>query len=144
MVVAFIGIGSNLGNRAKNINSALDNLGSVSGVRVVAMSSVSETQPQKACGPNYFNAVAKIETDLEPQVLLGVLLKIEQLLGRQRPFKNAPRTIDLDILLYGNRIVDSPELIIPHPRMLERDFVLNPLLEIEPKFREKFKDVCKR
>ena len=77
-------------------------------------------------------------------MLLGVLLKIEQLLGRQRPFKNSPRTIDLDILLYGNRIVDSPELTIPHPRMLERDFVLNPLLEIEPKFREKFKDVCKR
>ena len=144
MAVVFIGIGSNLGDRAKNINKALGFLEAVSGVKIVAVSSFSETEPQESCGDNYLNAAVKIETDLEPQEFLDVLQQIEQLLGRRRPFKNAPRTIDLDILLYADRTVNSPGLTIPHPKMLERDFVMNPLLEIEPELKEKLKDACKR
>jgi len=139
MVIVFLGIGSNLGDRAENINKALENLGKLAEVRILAVSSLLETEPQGASGPNYINAVAKIETNLEPQELLSALQQIEESLGRRRPFKGAPRIIDLDILLYAERVVNSPELNIPHPRMLERDFVIKPLLEIEPTFKDKLK-----
>ena len=135
MAVVFIGIGSNLGDRSKNIQEAVSLLKLDPDVQILAVSSLRETKPQDAPGPDYLNAVAKLETALEPEVLLSSLQKIEDALGRKRPFKNAPRTIDLDILLYDNRVIHSPRLTIPHPAMFERDFVMQPLLEIEPNFK---------
>ncbi len=138
MAAVFIGIGSNLGNRLKNITTALNSLRASSGIKVIAVSALRETTPYKCGGPDYLNAVAKLDTDLEPEELLEVLQEIEHRLGRKRPRKGAPRTIDLDILFYENRAMDTPRLTIPHPRILEREFVMEPLLEIEPDFNPKF------
>lgn len=139
MAVVFIGIGSNLGDRLKNVKQALQDLGSRAEVRVLAVSSLLETKPQAAPGPDYINGVVKIDTDLEPTELLAVLQQIEESLGRERPFKGAPRTIDLDILLYADRVLNTPQLSIPHPKMLERDFVIKPLLELEPGLKKQLK-----
>jgi len=131
MPAVFIGIGSNLGDRLANINNAINYLRSDKGIIVEKISSFIETAPVGAPGPEYLNGVIKITTDLPPKTLLIVLQNIEKKLGRYRPFKNAPRTIDLDILLYGGEVIDEPDLKIPHPRMYEREFVLKPLREIE-------------
>jgi 2-amino-4-hydroxy-6-hydroxymethyldihydropteridine diphosphokinase len=129
----FIALGSNIGDREKNISQALSLLAKIPGIRIIAVSSLIKT---KAVGgpkqPDYLNGAVKIATKLTARRLLTELNRIEEKLGRTRVIKNGPRTIDLDILLFGNETVDTPRLRIPHPRMLERDFVMQPLTEIAP------------
>lgn len=130
-MVCYIGIGSNLGDREKHIKDAIEKLKETKGVEVKKISSIYETEP--VGGPKqgkYLNGVIEIETWLEPGDLMIKLQKIEKQSGRIRSVKNAPRTIDLDILLYGDKKIDEPGLKIPHPRMYEREFVMKPLGEI--------------
>mgnify|MGYP001580373830 CR=1 FL=1 len=131
MVVCYLGIGSNLGNRSKNIKKALDYLAKTKDIKLEKFSRVYETQSQG--GPpqcKFLNAAVKIKTSLSPQALLKTLKKIEKDLGRKKTVRFGPREIDLDILLYGDRIIKHNNLVIPHPRMFEREFVLRPLREI--------------
>lgn len=100
--------------------------------RLAAASSLYRTAPVDACGPDYINAVVEVQTSLSPQALLQKCREQETAAGRERPYRHAPRTLDIDILLYGDRCVNLPELIVPHPRMLQRAFVLVPLAEIAP------------
>lgn len=128
---AYIGIGSNLGDRQSHINDAIDILGQVEGISVLRASSVYETEP--VGGPpqdKYLNGVIEIETTLEPHLLLEELTGIEKLLGREREVVSGPRTIDLDILTYGDLTLRDETLTIPHPRMHEREFVLKGLREL--------------
>ncbi len=134
----YIGIGSNLGDRLANINSAIQELKSNPDIRIEKISSIIETAP--VGGPaqgNYLNGVIKIKTEICARTLLCTLQNIEKKLGRMRTIKDGPRTIDLDMLLYGDKIINEPDLKVPHPKMLEREFVMKPLLEIEPNFRLK-------
>ncbi|HEY0847815.1 MAG TPA: 2-amino-4-hydroxy-6-hydroxymethyldihydropteridine diphosphokinase [Noviherbaspirillum sp.] len=131
-VACFIGIGANLGDPAENVRLAIERLGRLPETRVTAQSGLFRTAPVDAGGDDYINAVAKIETKLPPQELLLALRAIEQDMGRERPYRNAPRTLDLDILLYGSETISSDSLTVPHPRMTERAFVLIPLLQIDP------------
>lgn len=127
----FVGLGSNLGDRKHHIETALEKLHRVTGVRVRNVSSFFETEP--VGGPPqgmYLNAVVAIECCLTPGELLSELQRIERELGRTRTVKDAPRTIDLDILLFGDKVIHEEELQVPHPRMHERAFVLDPLHEI--------------
>jgi len=133
MPAVFIGMGSNLGDRLKNINQAVESIKNIDGVVVEKISSLHQTEPVEAVGPDYLNQVIKINTEMPPGELLEKLEDIERDLGRAHKSFNLPRTIDLDILLYGDTVVDTPELKIPHPRMFGRDFVMKPLLEIEPR-----------
>lgn len=139
MATCYIAFGSNLGNRIKNINLALECLRHDPAIKICKVSSFIETEPVGGpAQPKFFNGVAKIEADYSAQGLLKQLQEIETKLGRENPHpKNYPRTIDLDILLYGNVKIDEENLKIPHPRMWERDFVTTPLKEIAP---ELFKD----
>ena len=136
MPIVFIGLGSNLGDRQDYINKAINCLKEISNTTVEKVSSIIETEPQDAVGQGkYLNAVIKLETNLAALDLLKELQGIENSLGRIRSFKNAPRRIDLDILLYGEEAIDESRLKVPHPRMFERRFVIEPLLEIEPKLK---------
>jgi 2-amino-4-hydroxy-6-hydroxymethyldihydropteridine diphosphokinase len=129
----FLGLGSNLGDRAKNIRRAVELIGSIGGTRVVSVSSLYETEPVGyADQPDFINAATEIETALTPRGLLCEIKGIERSMGRKETFRFGPRLIDIDILLFGDLIVDEPDLVIPHPRMLERRFVLVPLVEIAP------------
>src|SRR5260221_593149 len=131
---AYIALGSNIGDRQAFLQSALTVLRQQPGMRVVVVSRFWETAP--VGGPSdqgpYLNAAAQLETDLDPRALLQVLLAVEKHLGRMRHEKNGPRTIDLDLLLFGDVIAHEPDLVLPHPRMHERLFVLGPLAEIAP------------
>ena len=129
---AFIAIGANLGDRLATIRAALDALGRTRGVRVVRVSDLIENPAVggPAGAPAFLNGAAELSTTLDPHALLAALLKIERNLGRERRQKWAPRTIDLDLLLYGNRVIDTDNLKVPHPLMHERDFVLTPLASI--------------
>jgi 3-oxoacyl-[acyl-carrier protein] reductase len=131
---AFIGLGSNLGNRQEFLDKAIEALQETANISVQQVSSYYETEPEGGPPgqPAFINAVAQIDTDLDPHELMAALLDIEQGLGRVRREKNGPRTIDLDVLLYGDVILDEPDLKIPHPRMHERGFVLEPIAEIAP------------
>jgi len=130
-MLCYIGIGSNLGDRGKYIESAIDKLRAIKGIEVKKVSSIYETDPVGGPGQGkYLNGVLELETELEPRVLLAKLQAIENELGREKTVKNAPRTIDLDILLYGDEKIDEPGLKVPHPRMREREFVMKPLKEI--------------
>jgi 2-amino-4-hydroxy-6-hydroxymethyldihydropteridine diphosphokinase len=133
MVIAYIGIGSNLGDRHKYITHAIRKLKMLPGVKVMRVSELIETEPcgGPVQGP-YLNGVIEIDTDLTPYGLLVDLQKIEHELGRVRTVVNGPRTIDLDILTFGEYCVDEIGLCVPHPRMLERDFVMKPLAAIAP------------
>jgi 2-amino-4-hydroxy-6-hydroxymethyldihydropteridine diphosphokinase len=131
-MIAYIGIGANLGDASANVDDALARLGALAGCSVLAASSKYRTAPIDSSGDDYVNAVACIDTPLDAPALLAALHAIELAHGRERPYRNAPRTLDLDILLYGERQIDTPTLRVPHPRMLERAFVLVPLLEIAP------------
>lgn len=131
-VSCYIGIGANLGDAAKNVTRAIARLGQIPETQVTAQSSLFRTAPVDAGGDDYVNAVAKIETSLAPLDLLDALRAIEQDMGRERPYRNAPRTLDLDILLYGAQTITSDALTVPHPRMTQRAFVLIPLLQIDP------------
>jgi 3-oxoacyl-[acyl-carrier protein] reductase len=133
-VTAYIALGSNLGERRGNLDSALSQLRARPGVEVTRASTYHETDP--VGGPagqgKYLNAVAELRTTLSPTELLAMLLEIEAVLGRVRAERFGPRTLDLDLLLYGTEIVQTAELTVPHPRMHERMFVLAPLVEIAP------------
>ena len=131
MVTCYLGIGSNLGNRRTNIKKALEYLNKIRGVKVEKVSRLYETKAQG--GPpqgKFLNGAVKINTSLSPTTLLKKLKKIEKDLGRTNTVRFGPRTIDLDILFYGTRIIKSRTLEIPHPRMFEREFVLKPLREV--------------
>ena len=129
---AYVGLGSNLGDREATLLAALELLGR--SVRVVAVSSVRETEPWGDPNqPLYLNAVAAVETQLSPRGLLDVLLAVERELGRERSGRRyGPRTIDLDLLVHGDEVLDEPGLTVPHPRLHERRFVLEPLAELAP------------
>jgi 2-amino-4-hydroxy-6-hydroxymethyldihydropteridine diphosphokinase len=132
---AYIGIGSNLGNREATIAEAMKQLGAERGIELVASSSLRETEPVGyESQPRFLNGAALVETELSPRALLGRLLAIERRLGRVRGEgpRFGPRTIDLDLLLYGEEVVDEPGLRVPHPRLHERRFVLEPLAELDP------------
>jgi 2-amino-4-hydroxy-6-hydroxymethyldihydropteridine diphosphokinase len=130
---AFLGLGSNLGDRAKNLQRAVDLLSAEPGVEVAASSSVWETDPVGGPSqPDYLNAVVLVQTDLAPHELLQACLRTEAALGRVREIRWGPRTIDIDVLLVDAVALDDADLTIPHPRMTERAFVLLPLLELDP------------
>jgi 2-amino-4-hydroxy-6-hydroxymethyldihydropteridine diphosphokinase len=131
-VPAFVALGANLGDAAQTLREAFVHLDQWPGVRVTLTSSLYRTAPIESSGPDYINAVARVETTLSAPDLLKALLAIEQLAGRERPYRNAPRTLDLDLLLYGDARMDSPQLTLPHPRMQQRAFVLVPLAELAP------------
>lgn len=130
--ITYIGIGSNLGNALQNVNEAIKCLGNLPDTRLDKLSSFYRTAPVDATGNDYVNAVARLVTELAADTLLHALWNIENRLGRERPYKNAPRTLDLDILLYNSDRIVTQQLTIPHPRMTERAFVLVPLAEIDP------------
>jgi 2-amino-4-hydroxy-6-hydroxymethyldihydropteridine diphosphokinase len=130
---AYVGLGSNLDGPHAHVLRALDELARLPGTRLVRRSALYRSAPLAATAqPDYVNAVARLETTLDPRRLLDELSAIERRHGRERPFPNAPRTLDLDLLLYGQTVLASPELTLPHPRMHERAFVLEPLAELEP------------
>lgn len=133
---AFAGIGANLGDAADTLRRAVANLGGGPGIRVVAASSVYRNPPVGPQDqPDFLNAVLELAVTLEPRDLLDRFLAVEQSFGRVRKVRWGPRTLDLDILLYGDRRVDEPGLTIPHPHMLERPFVLVPLADLFPQGR---------
>jgi 2-amino-4-hydroxy-6-hydroxymethyldihydropteridine diphosphokinase len=128
----FVGLGANLGDAAATVLAAFDALSELPDTTCVARSSLYRTAPIDAQGADYINAVAQLQTELSPAALLEQLQAIEERFGRERPYRNAPRTLDLDLLLYGQRRIDTPRLTVPHPRLHERAFVLAPLAEIAP------------
>ncbi len=130
---AFIGLGANIGDAGRQIRLAIDELKQLPDTHLVLSSGMYRSAPLGyADQPDFLNAVACVDTGLSAARLLELLQEIEQRQGRERPFANAPRTLDLDLLLYGEEIRTTPELMLPHPRMHERAFVLKPLLEIAP------------
>ncbi len=130
--LAYVGLGANLGEREAALRAALLALGEVPGTQVLRVSPLYRSAPVDAGGPDYLNAVAEVATTLEPMALLHMLQTIEHAAGRERPYRNAPRTLDLDILWFGDQVIDTPELTVPHPRMAERAFVLRPLADLVP------------
>ena len=133
MTLAYVGIGSNLDDPVRQVRSALAELNGLPHTRVVRHSSLYRTAPVgHAAQPDFVNAVAQLETGLPAERLLAELQALEARHGRERSFPNAPRTLDLDVLLYDELALDLPDLKIPHPRMHERAFVLRPLLEVAP------------
>lgn len=132
---SYIGLGSNLGNRLENLSKAADSLNKDHSTTVTNVSKIYMSEPKYFSDqPEFLNAVIEIETSLSPLELLDLLLKIESEIGRIRDKKNGPRLIDLDILFYGNEIIKSGSLEIPHPLLYERLFVLKPLEDINSKF----------
>jgi 2-amino-4-hydroxy-6-hydroxymethyldihydropteridine diphosphokinase len=131
---AYVGLGANLGDRERTIRTAVHALGTEDGIEVVAVSTLRETEPVGVGEqPLYLNGVAALETALSAGQLLELLLAVEQRFGRVRVAgEHAPRTLDLDLLLYGHDEIDEPGLIVPHPRLHERRFVLEPLAELAP------------
>jgi 2-amino-4-hydroxy-6-hydroxymethyldihydropteridine diphosphokinase len=131
-VLAYVAIGSNLGDAHGNVQRAILRLEQLPDTRLRGQSSLFITAPIDAGGDDYFNAVAGIETTLPAARLLQELQAIEQDFGRERPYRNAPRTLDLDILLYGQQTITTESLTVPHPRLTERAFALIPLLQLDP------------
>lgn len=131
-VTAYIALGANLGNAPATVRQAIAALGQLPRTSLQAHSSLWRSTPVDASGPDYINAVAAVRTTLEAPALLQALHSLEQAAGRQRPWRNAPRTLDLDLLLYGSASIQTPTLTVPHPRMWQRAFVLRPLAEIAP------------
>jgi 2-amino-4-hydroxy-6-hydroxymethyldihydropteridine diphosphokinase len=128
----FVGLGANLGDAVATVRAAFEALNVLPQTRCVARSSLYRSAPIDAQGADYINAVAQLQTQLLPAALLKELQAIEERFGRERPYRNAPRTLDLDLLLYGQRRIATPLLTVPHPRLHERAFVLAPLAEIAP------------
>lgn len=135
MNIAYIGLGSNLGESENFLALALDDLRKDPFIHRVICSSFYRSSPVDSSGPDYVNAVAYLETDLPAMPLLRLLQKIELMHGRERPYRNAPRTLDLDILLFNDEQSDDPVLTLPHPRMHLRAFVLEPLQELYEKLK---------
>ena len=131
---AYIGLGSNLGDREATLRRAVEFLDAEEGVDVVAVSALRDTDPVGfADQPRFLNGVAAVETELAPRELLERLLAVERALGRERTGPRfGPRTVDLDLLVYGDLVVDEPGLTVPHPRLAERRFALEPLAELDP------------
>ena len=132
MTVAYLGLGANLGDARQSLKDAVVCLAQQHAITVLAKSSLYRTAPIDAGGDDYYNLVVKLETSLSASGLLALCHRIEHHFGRERPFRNAPRTLDLDIVLYGDTCIDEPDLTVPHPRAFERAFVLVPLVEIDP------------
>ena len=140
VVTAYVALGANLGDAAAAVRAAMEALGDLPLTQVTRRSSLYRTAPLAdagdtpgpAAGGDYINAVVELQTALTAPDLLRQLQALEQAAGRERPYRNAPRTLDLDLLLYGSGRIDSPQLTVPHPRMTQRAFVLVPLAEIAP------------
>ncbi|MEO8250700.1 MAG: 2-amino-4-hydroxy-6-hydroxymethyldihydropteridine diphosphokinase [Burkholderiales bacterium] len=130
--LAYIGLGANLGDSAAVLAFAIEAIGSLPLTRITRRSSVWKSAPVDAEGPDYLNAVVAASTGLGAAELLAELQRIENRAGRKRPYRNAPRTLDLDLLLFGDATSNDPQLTLPHPRMTGRAFVLSPLAEIAP------------
>jgi 2-amino-4-hydroxy-6-hydroxymethyldihydropteridine diphosphokinase len=130
--VAYIGIGANLGDAQATVTQAIGSLAQLPKCRLTARSSLYRSAPYEASGPDFINAVVALETVLEPILLLSELQRLEQDAGREHPYRNAPRTLDLDLLMYDDLVLDTPRLTLPHPRLAQRAFVLMPLTEIAP------------
>jgi 2-amino-4-hydroxy-6-hydroxymethyldihydropteridine diphosphokinase len=136
MHLAYIALGANLDDPAAQLRAALQALTGLPQSRLLRASSLYRTAPVGIHGqPDFINAVAAFETTLTPQAMLAALFAVEEQFGRRRDFHHAPRTLDLDLLLYDEQVIDSPQLRLPHPRMHLRAFVLAPLLEIAPDCR---------
>jgi 2-amino-4-hydroxy-6-hydroxymethyldihydropteridine diphosphokinase len=131
MTIAYLGLGANLGDARQTLKDAVVCLAQQHTISVLAKSSVYRTAPIDSSGDDYFNCVVKLETSLPARSLLRLCHHIELQFGRERPYRNAPRTLDLDILLYGDSSIDDADLIVPHPRLTERAFVLVPLIELD-------------
>ena len=129
---AYVAVGANLGDARAAVAQAVLDLDDLPQTRVVARSSLYRSAPFEASGPDFINAVAALDTELDAPALLDALQQLEQRAGRERPYRNAPRTLDLDLILHGDTMLDTPTLTLPHPRMDERAFVLQPLAEIAP------------
>jgi 2-amino-4-hydroxy-6-hydroxymethyldihydropteridine diphosphokinase len=130
---AFVGIGANLGDPVAQVHAAVAALGALPATRLVAASALYRTAPLGyTAQKDFVNAAVELETDLAPRALLGHLHAIEAAAGRERRFKDAPRTLDLDLLLFGAETIDEPGLAVPHPRLHERAFALAPVLELDP------------
>jgi 2-amino-4-hydroxy-6-hydroxymethyldihydropteridine diphosphokinase len=135
---AYLGIGSNLGDRLEHLQLAVDDLAAADGVQVVAVSPVYETAPVGGPEqPDYLNAVVAVDTDRTPRALLELAHTIEAHGERVRTVRWGPRTLDVDVLLVGDERVDEPDLVVPHPRMTERAFVVVPLADLDPGWRTK-------
>jgi len=131
-VLASIGLGANLGDAVCSLQQAIRDIVATPGLALHAVSGFYGSQPVAATGPDFVNAVMQVKTQHSAEQLLKILQALEHQAGRERPYQNAPRTLDLDLLLYGDACIDSAHLTVPHPRMLERAFVLVPLAEIDP------------
>ena len=129
---AYVAIGANLGDAQATVRRAMDDLAALPRTRLAARSSLYRTAPFEAQGPDFINAVVELRTGLDPLTLLAELQRLEAEAGRERPYRNAPRTLDLDLLRHGDTTMHSAVLTLPHPRMDERAFVLLPLAEIAP------------
>lgn len=127
-----MGLGANLGDARQALVAALAALAALPGTQIAAISSLYQSAPIEAQGPDFLNAVVALDTSLTAGALLEALLAIERCAGRDRPYRNAPRVLDLDLLLYDHASIASPALAVPHPRMHERAFVLAPLAELDP------------
>ncbi|WP_366913185.1 2-amino-4-hydroxy-6-hydroxymethyldihydropteridine diphosphokinase [Rhodoferax sp.] len=131
-VLAYVALGANLGDARATVLAAIQQVAALPQTRLVRASSLYHTAPVQASGPDFINAVVAVQTGLTAPELLRQLQQLEAQAGRERPYPNAPRTLDLDVLLYGSARMDSPQLVLPHPRMMQRAFVLLPLAEIAP------------
>ncbi|BCO27741.1 2-amino-4-hydroxy-6-hydroxymethyldihydropteridine pyrophosphokinase [Rhodoferax lithotrophicus] len=131
-VVVYISLGANLGDAQATLSSCIDQLGHLPDCHLLACSSLYRSAPFEAVGPDFINAVIGLKTSMDAHELLLKLQHLENRAGRLRPYQNAPRTLDLDILLYGQASIQSPTLVVPHPRMWARAFVILPLAEIAP------------
>ena len=133
-VLSYVALGANLGEAETTVRAAIAALGRLPGTQLVAASSLYRTAPLEVPEPqpDYINAVARLATTLTPHALLDELLALEARFGRVRPYRWAPRALDLDLLLYGDVVLDTPRLVLPHPRLHRRAFVLEPLLELDP------------
>lgn len=131
-VRAYIGLGANLGDSAATLRTVLAELAGADGIDAVTASPFYRSAPVEATGPDFVNAVAALDTTLTPLALLDLLQALEQRHGRERPYKNAPRTLDLDLLLHGDTTMAHERLVLPHPRMQLRAFVLRPLRDLAP------------
>lgn len=129
---AFVAIGANLGDARATVLQAMSDLDALPQTRVKARSSLYRSAPVAATGPDFINAVVEIDTGLDAPALMAELQRLESAAGRERPYRNAPRTLDLDMLRHGQTVLQTAALTLPHPRMAQRAFVLLPLAEIAP------------
>ena len=132
MTLAYVALGANLGQARATVLQAMEDLAALPRTQLVARSSLYRSAPVDASGPDFINAVVAIDTELAPEALLLEMQRIELGAGRERPYRNAPRTLDLDLVYHGDIHMVTPALTLPHPRLAERAFVLLPLAEIAP------------